>query len=360
MILKKLLLKNFRNYDFAEVEFSPYTNLIYGANAQGKTNLLEAIYLLITGRSFRTPHLIDLIQKGRKDFRVEAHFEKLGVPQTLKLFYNGTHRVVKHNATTYPALSNLLGVLQGVILSPDDYQLIKGSPSLRRRFLDIQIAQTDSAYIEHLGRYIQAMHHRNTILKTGQIESIEIWEMHMATAAAYVIAKRREAVVSLNEKIGHIRDNLMRIPDHISLSYKNSAPLNVPLKDYYIERYAQIRPREVDMGHTLSGPHKDDLDICINELDAHLFASEGQQRSCVAILRLAEWQRLQDLTESSPFLSVDDIGLSLDPKRKSQLLEALTALPAQLFLTAPELLSSMPAAAKPSFYHIEAGKILTL
>jgi len=336
MKLHSLYLRNFRNYEEAMTTFSPKLNYIYGENAQGKTNLLEAIYLLITGRSFRTHHLTDLIRFDAPAFYLEAHFEKNGVEQILKLTFDGEGRTIIHNATPIPSLSGLLGILNGVIISPEDNELVKGSPAARRQFLDLQLACENPLYLHHLSRYLRAMKQRNILLRHNKLETIAIWEEPMAESATYLTLKRHETIQQL-AKEKHV--------DSLTLSYQTTAPVNrdsETIKTYFLKQYDKYRPREVDQGSTLTGPHRDDLMIYLHGQEARFFASEGQTRSCVTSLRLAQWARLKTVTEETPILCIDDVGISLDSSRENKLYKQLGTL-GQVFITSPRKLHNLPS-----------------
>ncbi|MCC5831768.1 MAG: DNA replication/repair protein RecF [Chlamydiales bacterium] len=342
MYLKSFYLRNFRNYEEAVVAFAPGLNVIYGDNAQGKTNLLEAIHLLITGRSFRTHHMRDLIRFQELSFYLEAHFEKNGVEQILKLSFNGVERTVIHNATPLPSLSALLGIINGVIISPEDYELVKGGPVARRQFLDLQIACESPLYLYHLSRYTRAMKQRNALLRRKTIETIEIWEEQMAESAAFLTRKRWETVGALEKE-----EPLKAHVDSITLSYQTGAPKDgnpEALNTYFLKQYKGCRPREIEQGSTLVGPHRDDLIIRVGGQEARYFASEGQTRSCATGLRLAQWARLKDLTKETPILCVDDVGISLDASREEALYNRLGSL-GQVFITSPKSLRHLPSEA---------------
>jgi len=339
MLLKSLYLRNFRNYEEAAIAFSPKLNYIYGENAQGKTNLLEAIHLLLTGRSFRTHHNCDLIRFGTPAFYLEAHFEKNGVEQQLKINFDGEGRTVIHNATPLPSLSALLGILNGVIISPEDHELVKGGPAARRQFLDLQIACESPLYLHHLSRYARAMKQRNVLLRRHKLETIEIWEEQMAESATYLTLKRHETIGQLEKE-----EALKRHVDSLTLSYQTTAPVKrdaETIKTYFLKQYEKCRPREVDQGSTQTGPHRDDLMIYVHGHEARFFASEGQTRSCVTSLRLAQWARLKNTTEETPILCVDDVGISLDANRENSLYEQLGSL-GQVFITSPRKLQELP------------------
>ncbi len=333
MTIKRIYLHNFRNYEEAAVDFSPKVNLFVGDNAQGKSNLLEAICLLMTGRSFRTSHLPELIHFGASAFHLEALFEKNGVEQLLKFSFDGSERKVIHNATPLPSVSALLGILQGVVLSPEDNSLIKGGPQGRRHFLDLLLAQANPLYLHHLARYMRAMKQRNVLLKKKQLETLFVWEEQMALSAPFLTCRRAETTLALET----LSQSETFSSEKISLHFRSSAlhavgPNEAALKNYYLKQFEKQRKRESELGVTLSGPHRDDLEICLQGQEARHFASEGQQRSCVATLKLAQWKWLQQLIDAPPTLCIDDIGISFDPKREAELYRRTEQL-GQVFIT---------------------------
>lgn len=346
MRLLALYLRNFRNYEEASIVFSPKINYIYGGNAQGKTNLLEAIYVLITGRSFRTHHLTDLIRFGSSSLFLEAYFEKNGIEQVLKLSYDGEGRKIWHNSTPISSLSALLGILQGVVLSPEDQELIRGGPSMRRQFLDLQIATANPLYLHHLARFCRAMKQRNALLKQSSDSTIEVWEEQMAHSAAFLTMNREKVIKDLQNYGKPLQNALSGGKDELSLTYKSSALAAVkeeyePLKTYFLTQMGKQRPREREIGSTLTGPHKDDMDILLYEKEARYFASEGQKRCCTAALRLAEWLRLKTIMGETPIMCIDDATISLDQYREQNLYSHLGEL-GQVFLTSPHLDARLP------------------
>lgn len=341
MLLRYLYLRNFRNHKDISVDFGPRVNNIYGPNAQGKTNLLEAIYFLLTGRSFRKHSIFNLIRHGADSFYIEAHFIKRNVEQKLSIVTNGKGKRVTYNNNLYSSLTNLLGILQGVILTPEDGNLINGSPAIRRRYLDIQIAQADPLYVHHLNRYLRAMKCRNVLLRKKSLKSIESWEYEMARSAKYIVASRFRAIEDLVKKSVEILRNLSLSGDRMSLCYKTSASMKDLegdlLLEHYLKQYQSWRSREIGLGYTLVGPHRDDMSIAICDKEAFLYASEGQKFCCSMALRLAEWERLRDLVEDLPIMAIDDIGNSLDNFRKKSIEKYLSYL-GQVFITSTEKL----------------------
>jgi len=335
MHIRSLFLQNFRNYSEAFLEFNPSFNLICGHNAKGKTNLLEAVHYFMLGRSFRTNQTLDLIQHGQAAFFLQTTFTKHGIDQQLRISYEPQDRKIVYNSTPLPNVSSLLGVIQGVIITPDDVNLIKGSPLLRRQYLDIQIAQIDPLYVHHLTRYTRAMRHRNHLLRMKQLTTIEGWEHEMANSAAYIVQQRHRAIEDLQKTSQQFYSTLSDEEEILTLKYKSSvteAKTPPELKQDHVAHFRKNREREMRVGHTLVGPHKDDLLIAIGGKDVRHFASVGQQHSSIAALHFAEWQRLKDLSGETPLLMVDDAGISLDNKRKSKLLSLLSNA-GQVFLT---------------------------
>jgi DNA replication and repair protein RecF len=339
MYLRSLYLQQFRNYREAYFEFSPALNLVCGPNAQGKTSLLEAIHYLMLGRSFRPGLQQDLIHTGCNSFYLEAIFCKHDVDQKLRFYVEGKERKILYNSTALSNISNLLGILQGVVMTPDDVNLVKGSPSVRRQFLDIQLAQVDPLYVHYLTRYVKAMRHRNQLLKQKKIASIESWEHEMAQAAAYIVQQRRRNLQTLQLHCQAFYSYLTGEKESLTLEYISNASAcqnEAEIKSFHLHQFHKNRSREMLVGYTLAGPHKDDIWIGIGGRDARYFASEGQQRSCVAALHMGEWQCLKHIAEDVPLFMIDDVSMSLDEKRCSRLLDQLTSL-GQVFLTTTDV-----------------------
>lgn len=304
MQLIRLRLKNFRNYEEADLTFGSGLNAITGDNAQGKSNLLEAIYLLITGRSFRTPRLKELIRWGADTLTIQATFVKHDIEQTLTIGYNGQEKKILHNSTPLSSFSSLLGILQGTLLSPEDRQLISGPPALRRRFLDLHLSQIDPSYLQNLSRYYHALKQRNTLLRNEQPDTLSIWEEQMAAPATYLQRQREKALDSLKTDF--------------SLSYRPSQPA-----------WSENREKELIVAHTLTGPHRDDFTIALDGHKMKAFGSEGQKTLAAISLRFTQWEIM-----NTPLMLIDDVSGNLDPTHQKNLMKKLSTL-GQVFLTAP-------------------------
>ncbi len=342
MRLEKLYIRHFRNYSEESFLFSPEINLIRGGNAQGKTNLLEALFLVGTGRSFRTAHLKELIHQEASFFFVEAQFVKDGIQQKARLSFDGEVKKLEINHTSYSHFNPLLGLLPIVLLAPEDILLITGAPSDRRRFLDLHLAQSDPLYVFHLARYHRAVKHRNFLLKQKKEQGLEPWETLMVSAATYLRDQRRSLIKALQTELQAAMQTLSKEKDQIEICYRPS----------FTENYLKHRPKELILGSTLLGPHRDDLDIFINGLPASGYASQGQLRSAVAALRLAQWKNLSLQHQLAPLFCIDDFGVHLDEERREILLSHISSF-GQVFLTSPVFLDNRP-------YHtlqIESGSL---
>jgi len=300
--------------------------------------LLEAVHLVSTGRSFRTRSLSDLISFGHHFFYLEAEFSKENITQTLKVYYDENTRKVQYNETVYPSLNCLLGILPSVLLSPDDLSIVSGNPAERRRFLDLHIAQVDPLYVHHLGRYFKAMKQRNHLLRAKSESAIQAWEQMMAQSADYLIKKRRQASLALKIPCTQWMETLSGHRDSIDISYHSSLSLpqavNQDATLHFQQLWQKMRGKEMHVGSTLIGPHRDDLTIHLTDKPAKVFSSEGQKRSCISSLRFAEWEQMSGVLGYAPILGIDDFGIQLDKGRLGQLKNHLPKFK-QVFLTSP-------------------------
>jgi DNA replication and repair protein RecF len=354
MHLKSLRLCHFRNYEEAYLEFSPHINIFLGANAQGKTNLLEAIYLLIFGSSFRTKRLQELIQIGKNGFYIEANFEKFGIDQTLKIQYGIKEKRFFYNATEHESLRQLLGILHAVFLTPKDRELIEGAPDIRREYIDQLLVQEDPLYLYHLQRYFRAMKQRNVMLKSKNILGIECWEYEMARSSSYITSKRHIALNDILSRSKELQKALCNDDFHLVFD----APLD-KLEAYYFECFRKDRPKELLIGYTINGPHRDDFGVYLNGLAARQFESEGQKSTAATTLRFASWHRLKEETNLIPLLCIDDMGTSLDSLRKQDLIRHLDLF-GQVFITSADKKDLFSSTGQGNIFCIEAGAVTVL
>ena len=319
-MIQSIYLRNFRNFEECSLIFAPRINLFQGLNAQGKTNLLEALSLLSLGRSFRTQNLSELIKIGSTFFFLEATLLRDGISQNIRISFDGQNKSVACNATQHHSFQPLLGLIPAVFFTPQDADLIGGSPSIRRRFLNIHLAQSDPLYVHHLIRFNRAVKQRNALLRSHSLEGIDYWEEEMTPSATYLMERR----ASFLEQLLHCPS---LVNEQIEVHYEPSSTRD------YLSQLKRQRPREKVMGMTLIGPHRDDFSLLLAGQLARLHASEGQRRSIGALLRLAEWQRLKAETGISPLFCVDDFELHLDAERQKLFQQSLPI--GQVFITTP-------------------------
>lgn len=319
MKVQKIDVSRFRLFQEKTLYLEPGINFIVGENARGKTTWLEALYLLMAGKSFRTPQMGDLIQEGESFFRVEVHFEKWGVPQHLKMAQDSSERKLQYNASPLNSLIGLVGILQGVLLAPHDIELIKGAPSARRRYLDFQMAQVDPLYIHHLVRISRGIKQRNAEIRSGKFQAIDAFEEAIAHSAAYIIQEREKVSATLNDLLKEYYYKISGKNDPVDLKYHASLGGGTPLD--ILNKLRGHRSRDIRLGYTALGTHRDDLFFSISGKPARHFASEGEIRSIAWALRLAEWELIRRRSQEDPLLLVDDMGISLDPSRIKNLFD---------------------------------------
>ncbi len=320
MYLKSLYLRNFRSFKEAEISFSDRLNILFGDNGQGKTNLLEAIYLVATGRSFRTQSLSDLIRLGESFFFLEAEVVRDGVLQKVQISFDGQNKRLLLDANKFSSFHPLLGILPAILYTPYDIELIAGSPQERRRFLNLHLAQSDPLYVHHLTRFWRAMKQRNCLLRNRNLQSIECWESEMAQSAGYISKARQEMIGEI-----HIQDLADEKPE---------LQLELSCSKTYLQQLQKNRMREMELGLTLIGPHRDDLSILIDGKLARTYASEGQKKTAIAALKLAEWTRLSKRIGTPVLMGFDDLGSTLGDERQKLLKGKFLEL-GQVFITTP-------------------------
>jgi DNA replication and repair protein RecF len=345
--LKNLYLRNFRNFKEEEISFDPHINIICGDNAQGKTNLLEAIAFISTGRSFRAQHSSELIYEGESFFYLEAEIIQNNVASLAKISFDGQNKKLQLGSTVYTTFQPLLGALPLILQAPSDQELITGPPNIRRRFFNLHLAQSDPLYVHHLIRYWRSMKQRNCLLRSKNQEAIHCWEEEMALSAAYLHKMRSTLTTELKAPLGAMSGALSGEKEIHEISYLPS------FSDRYLQQLEKNRAREKELGFTILGPHRDDIAFSIGGKSARTFGSEGQKKTAIAALRLAEWQRLLASLNEPPIMAIDELGLPLDETRGNFLWNNLGKL-GQVFITTPLANKQFEAA-----HHIpiQAGKL---
>ena len=357
MELKRLKLRHFRNYVKLDLECPDQINIFVGQNAQGKTNLIESISLLSSARSFRPSKEHYFLMHGRDFFEIEAQ----GLPQfTLSYTYEkkaSSHfeKTFEHNGLPLKRIYELYGLMPTVTFTPEDLLMIKQGPQMRRNWMDFILAQTEPHYLEHLRRFRFLLKKRNDFIKslkakkhanTDDLEANYLekewlsWTRHFCIYAAKIIKERQLLIESIQEDLKKALQTISDQKDAIEVIYQTFTSINA---DEKIEDLAQKlflylkahRQQEENLGYSLNGPQKDDLHILINEYEARHFASQGQQRSIVLALKIAELKYIEKKTEKRPIFLLDDVLSELDPKRRIALLQSIKDF--QVFLTCTDI-----------------------
>lgn len=345
MHLATLQLGSFRNYDSLTIHFSPGLNVLYGDNAQGKTNLLEAIHFLATGRSHRTSRDQDMIQEGKEELLARAEVVRKTGSIDLELRCgHQTRKQLKINGIAERKIARLVGSLAAVLFSPDDLQLLKGPPSGRRRFLDVELSQISQTYLHHLMAYNRLVAQRNTLLKQPVVDEglLSVYDEQLVETGARLVARRAEAVSRLSPIAARYHEMLAEGREDLRLAYQSQGVGEDGTADLESVRrrleqeLARMRQEERRRQVTLVGPHRDDVGFWIAGRDARLYASQGQQRTAVLALKLAELEFMTEEIGEPPLLLLDDVASELDPNRRHYLLSAVRE-GVQSFITCTDL-----------------------
>jgi DNA replication and repair protein RecF len=362
MFIKDIELKNFRNYEDFSIDFDKKVNLVIGRNAQGKTNLIEAIYLTSIGRSFRTSHDGELIKFGEKSAFVRVNAEKEVTDTKVEITINSnSKKFIKKDGTGIRKTSQLLDNIIIVIFSPEDLKIVKDEPEKRRRFIDRELAQIKPAYYDCLANYKRILLQRNSYLKEDNIQRsiLEIWDEQLVKYGSSLMKMRKDFIDQINEYSGKIHDNITNGKEKLRVEYDPNISFDEDMarqQEIFQESMARANDNDMRLRTTSKGPHKDDMQFFVNGINARNFGSQGQQRTCALSLKLAELDFIKEETGESGILLLDDVMSELDEERREYLIRALSGN--QLFITATDidqgLLESYPEA---KIIRIEKGKI---
>jgi DNA replication and repair protein RecF len=324
MIIKSLKLKNYRNYDLLDLTFDSQTNILYGNNAQGKTNILEALYLSGTTKSHRGTKDRDLIQFERDEAHLETIVEKRGIQYQIDMHLKkNSPKGIAVNKIPIRKASELFGIVHFVFFSPEDLNIIKEGPSGRRRFIDMELSQLDKVYLSNLSNYNRIINQRNSLLKEiyrqeNLMDTLDIWDLQLAEYGTRVIESRKQFIKKVNEIIYDIHSKLTGGSENLFLEYESSVgsgSLEQALK--------KNRERDVRLKSTSVGPHRDDLCFMAGNLDIRKFGSQGQQRTAALSLKLSEIELVKLLIRDTPVLLLDDVLSELDKHRQNYLLDSI-------------------------------------
>ncbi|MDD5644034.1 MAG: DNA replication/repair protein RecF [bacterium] len=356
MRVKSLELRDFRNYKSLKIDFSDNVNILWGKNAQGKTNILEAIYFLATARSFRTLDRKSLISWDGDNFLLGCRIVN-GSEKKIRILFSKKDRKAGLNGKKVGKLSDLIGILRVVIFTPEDIFLLKGNPFKRRRFLDICISQIDKKYVVVLQKFRQALIRRNfAIRKYGGRDNAFLWDEQLAESAAFIMNRRNSVVSELAEKAVAYHRDITSGTERLRIEYRPSIKVKEIGKAEVLDHYKKNRKKDCEELCTTTGPHRDDIDFFINGKDVKLFGSEGQQRSAVLSLKNAEFILMKRATGETPLILADDVLPVLDRDRKRAFLPSLKGS-AQIFITCTDKKDIESFDGKAKIFRVFSGNI---
>ena len=333
MIIKKFSAVNFRNIGRCEISFEKGLNLLHGKNAQGKTNALEGIYIFSRGRSFRAREDRELIRFGEEGFRLSIEYEDGSGDNSLEYSMLGRERLRKKNGYKLKGPSEMIGSFRSVLFYPDNLEIVKGGPEERRGFINVAISQCYPSYIKYYSDYKKALENRNCLLRAAakglwfSEDELISWSHSMAEYASYIYLMREEYIRSISPFAQRIMKEISEGEESLTIEYFPDIPegnyTREQVRDEYIKVFTSSLDRERAAGVSLFGPHRDDIKLGVNGKDSRLFASQGQQRSCVLALKLAEGEVIHSLTGDYPVYLFDDVLSELDDRRRRYVLSGL-------------------------------------
>lgn len=341
MQIKKLFLQNFRNYENEVFEFSDGLNVLFGKNAQGKTNCAEAVFYLCTGASLRIRHDKQLIRIGADHAKITAEAENRYGKVTIEALIFENKREIRVNGSKIAKNADLMGHINSVFFSPGELRLIQDGPDERRRFMNISISQTSPAYYTALLRYNKILDQRNTLLKNHDssliLDTLPVWDEQLCKYAAAIVKKRAEFLEKLapyaKEYHAFLTDGGEELVIKPDKKYDGD---EAEIAKTLLRRLENNYEKDLRLGYTTVGPHRDDLDVTIGGIDAKAYASQGQTRTAALALKLAEVQIFKTLSGEYPILVLDDVMSELDLKRRKKLVQCIAEVQTILTCTHTE------------------------
>lgn len=368
MFVKNLNLLHYRNYNELILDSFGSVNLMIGRNAQGKTNLLEAIFVLALTKSHRTAKDKELIGFQQNAAHIGAEVDKKYGTVNLELRLSPQGKKAKINGLEQRKLSDFIGALNVVMFAPEDLEIVKGTPGIRRRFLDMEIGQVTPSYLYHLQQYQKVLIQRNNMLKqswgggSDMSTMLEIWNEQLAEHGVKIIRKRKQFIRKLQKWASDIHQGITNGTEKLELSYLPSfgeaeEEDEAVLLQQFMIKLSQMKDQELRRGMTLAGPHRDDLAFHINGKEAQVYGSQGQQRTTALSLKLAEIELIHEEIGEYPVLLLDDVLSELDPYRQTQLIETFQSK-VQTFITATGIETINAGKLKDaSIYHVQDGQV---
>ena len=327
MIIQSLELENFRNYGTLSVHFDSRTNILYGDNAQGKTNILEAVYLSATTKSHKGSKDKDLINFASEEAHIRTYVVKDGLENRVDMHLRkNKSKGIAINGQKIKKAADLLGLLNVVFFSPEDLSIIKNGPSERRRFVDMELCQLDSVYLHNLNHYNKIVNQRNRLLKDlyakpGLKDTLFLWDTQLVAFGQKIIERRNTFISQLNEIIYGLHLKLTGGKEELQIVYEPDV-----LALDFEEKLQKCQERDIRLKQTSIGPHRDDFSFAVGTVDIRKFGSQGQQRTAALSLKLAEIELVKKMTKDVPLLLLDDVLSELDSNRQNYLLNSIGEL----------------------------------
>lgn len=324
MIIKSLELDHFRNYDSLSMTFDSGTNILYGDNAQGKTNILEAIYLSATTKSHKGSKDRDIVNFAAEEAHIRTYIEKDGLENRVDMHLRkNKSKGIAINGQKIKKAADLLGLLNVVFFSPEDLSIIKNGPAERRRFVDMELCQLDSFYLYNLNNYNKIVNQRNKLLKElyynpGLKDTLSIWDSQLLSYGSKIIERRIAFVEQLNDIIYEIHRKLSGNKEELRICYEPDVTL-----EEYEQKLQSGQERDIRLKQTSTGPHRDDFSFLAGNIDIRKFGSQGQQRTAALSLKLSEIELVKKITKDTPVLLLDDVLSELDSNRQNYLLNSI-------------------------------------
>ncbi|MCL2399632.1 MAG: DNA replication/repair protein RecF [Defluviitaleaceae bacterium] len=338
MYVSKLSLENFRNFEILQVDLENGINIVYGDNANGKTNFIEAIYLCATGRSQRAGHDRELVRFGQKEAHLQAVVESEGSCKIdVHLFKEGKKKGIAVDHISIKKLNQLFGLLLIVIFTPEDLKIVKAGPAERRAFMDLEMCQLSSLYYHAIRRYHQALKQRNNLLKAiskdrSLQDTLDIWDEPLCEYGTQIMDYRADFIKEVAGIANSIHNDITAGKEELTLTYRP----HIAEKDQYSQRLKRSVDRDIIMGSTTAGIHKDDIIFNINGNDVRTYGSQGQQRTAALSVKLAEVELIKSRTGNTPVLLLDDVLSELDENRQKFLFEHIGEMQTVLTCTGVE------------------------
>ncbi|WP_281883258.1 DNA replication/repair protein RecF [Paenibacillus sp. YYML68] len=368
MHLKKISIENYRNYEHLELSTDAKVNIIVGPNAQGKTNLLESIFVLALTKSHRTNQDKELIRWNEKSARLHAEIDKRYGSLQLDLTISQQGKRAKVNGLEQRKLSNFIGSLNVVMFAPEDLEIVKGSPAVRRRFLDMEIGQVQPSYLYDLSQYNKVLVQRNNYLKQmfqaqSQAAMLDVWNEQLVQFGIKIIKKRQSFIKKLQAWAEKIHAGITNGQELLKIEYDSTLAAaegqdEAVLFDQFMIKLSKVKDQEFRRGVTLVGPHRDDLRFFINEKEVQTFGSQGQQRTTALSLKLAEIELICEEVGEYPILLLDDVLSELDQYRQTQLIDTFQRK-VQTFITTTGIESiDVSKLDNTSVLHVRSGGLI--